>query len=312
MGVVIGHATDVDGGTGLTVVRGVDGPLRGAVAVSGRASGSRELAALDPSHLADRVDAVVLTGGSAYGLDAAAGAMRWLEERGRGFNVGAGVVPIVPAAVIFDLAPCGRFDARPTADMAYQACESATAMNVAQGSVGAGTGATVGKGAGIENAMKGGVGVAMTSSGNLFAGAVAVVNAFGDVRDSSGTIIAGARSDSGFADTAALVAAMQSSPRFDAPVLQNTTIACVFTNVALDRVDLQQVARSSGTAFARRISPSATSMDGDLIFALAPHAGASAPVLQVEQLAIGALEIAIESAVRSALGRDGIPGLADR
>ena len=142
-GVAVGHATDVDGATGCTVIRGIDKPFRCAAHVMGRATGTREIALLDPAHLVDRVDAILLAGGSAYGLDAAAGVMRWMEERSRGFNVGAGVVPIVPAAVIFDLAPLGRFDARPSAQMAYDACESASSDDIREGSIGAGTGATV-------------------------------------------------------------------------------------------------------------------------------------------------------------------------
>src|SRR5205823_10908782 len=125
LGVAVGHGTDADGATGVTVVRGIDAPLRAGASVFGRATGTRELHSLSVDHLVDRIDAVMLTGGSAYGLDAAAGIMRWMEERGRGFTVPGGVVPIVPAAVIFDLAPLGRFDARPTAAMAYDACESA-------------------------------------------------------------------------------------------------------------------------------------------------------------------------------------------
>ena len=158
-GIAVGHATDAAGGTGLTVVRGVDAPLRASAHVLGRATGSRELALLDPSAHVDRVDAIMLTGGSAYGLDAAAGVMRWMEERGRGFAVPGGVVPIVPAAVLFDLAPLGRFDARPTAEMAYRACDDAQTAGIEEGSVGAGTGCTVGKAAGAARAMKGGLGV---------------------------------------------------------------------------------------------------------------------------------------------------------
>ncbi|HET7188739.1 MAG TPA: P1 family peptidase, partial [Gemmatimonadaceae bacterium] len=126
-GLVVGHATDAEGATGCTVILGETGPFRCAVHVVGRATGTRELALLEPGQLVDRVDAILLAGGSAYGLDAAAGVMRWMEERGRGFPVGAGVVPIVPAAVIFDLAPLGRFDARPTPAMGHAACDAAAA-----------------------------------------------------------------------------------------------------------------------------------------------------------------------------------------
>ncbi|HET9684971.1 MAG TPA: P1 family peptidase, partial [Gemmatimonadaceae bacterium] len=174
-GLVVGHATDVDGATGCTVVRGSERPFRCAVHVLGRATGTRELALLEPAHLVDRVDAILLAGGSAYGLDAAAGVMRWMEERARGFAVGAGVVPIVPGAVVFDLAPLGRFDARPTPAMGYDACERAV-PEPEEGSVGAGTGATVGKAAGPAGAMKGGVGMGAADAGDVVVRAVAVVN----------------------------------------------------------------------------------------------------------------------------------------
>ena len=149
LGIAVGHASDDEGGTGCTVVRPVEGAMRGAAAVVGRATGTRDLLPLVSHHLVDRIDAIFLTGGSAYGLDAAAGVMRWMEERGRGFPVGGGVVPIVPAAVIFDLSPLGRFASRPTAEMAYRAADDARAENIGEGSVGAGTGATVGKAAGV-------------------------------------------------------------------------------------------------------------------------------------------------------------------
>src|SRR6476620_895432 len=126
-GLAVGHTTDVEGATGCTVVRGTEGPVRCSVHVVGRATGTRELALLEPGHLVGRVDAILLSGGSAYGLDAAAGVRRWMDERGRGFAVGAGVVPIVPSAVLFDLIPLGRFDARPSAEMGYDACDRATA-----------------------------------------------------------------------------------------------------------------------------------------------------------------------------------------
>ncbi|MEW5918421.1 MAG: P1 family peptidase, partial [Gemmatimonadota bacterium] len=140
LGVALGHATDEVGGTGLTVIRAIEADyvLRGAAAIVGRATATREVATLTPDHIAKRVDAILLTGGSAYGLDAAAGVMRWMEERGRGFPIAGGVVPIVPAAAVFDLAPLGKFAARPTASMAYDACERAQPNGIAEGSVGAG------------------------------------------------------------------------------------------------------------------------------------------------------------------------------
>lgn len=312
LGLAVGHATDAAGATGLTVVRGIDRPFRCAAVVIGRATGTRELHAASPFHLVERVDAVVLTGGSAYGLDATAGAMRWMEERGRGHPVGAGVVPIIPAAVIFDLAPLGSFAARPTPEMAYAAAESAVSAGVAEGSVGAGTGATVGKAGGIAGAMKGGVGVGRAGAGDVVAGAVAVVNALGDVRDATGRIIAGARDERGaFIDGARVIAEGGARRKFDDAALRNTTIAVVATSACLSRVELSQLAQASSAALFRRITPTGTSFDGDVIFAVCPLDGPTAPPTQVEGIAVAALEQAVERAVRMAVGRDGIPGLAD-
>lgn len=309
----VGHATDARGATGITVVRGVSAPFRCAAVVLGRATGTRELHTASPFHLVERVDAVVLTGGSAYGLDATAGAMRWFEERGRGHPVGAGVVPIIPAAVIFDLAPLGSFSARPTPDMAYAACDAATSTDIAEGSVGAGTGATVGKAAGSAGAMKGGVGIGVAESGKVKTAAVAVVNALGDVRDANGDIIAGARDGSGrFVDGARLIAAGGVERKFEDRTLRNTTIAVVATTATLGRVELSQLAQASSAALFRRITPTGTSFDGDVIFAVCPIGGEPAPPPQVEGIAVAALEDAVERSVRLAVGRDGIPGLADR
>ncbi len=321
-GLAVGHATDAAGGTGCTVVRGVDTPFRAAAAVLGRATGTRELALLAPGAMVDRVDALLLTGGSAYGLDAAAGVMRWMEERGRGYPVGPGVVPIVPAAVVFDLAPCGRFDARPTPAMAYDACDRAAPRVIEEGSVGAGAGATVGKLLGPAGAMKGGFGVAALGDGEDAVAALAVVNAFGDVRDANGSILAGARGpDGAFVDTLARLADGVASPppRFadaSAPTSPNTTLAVVAVRAALDRVALERLAHAACAALHRRITPCGTSFDGDVVFAVAP-AGDAVPALSpaaavaLEARAVLALEAAVERAVRLARGRDGIPGLAD-
>jgi L-aminopeptidase/D-esterase-like protein len=320
-GLAVGHATDAEGATGCTVVRGVDASFRAAAALLGRASGSRELATVSPEHLVDRVDAILLTGGSAYGLDAAAGVMRWMEERGRGFPVGSGVVPIVPAAVVFDLAPLGRFDARPTPAMAYEACERASPLVAEQGTVGAGTGATVGKLLGAAGAMKGGFGAATLGGGGDACAALAVVNAFGDVRDAGGRVLAGARGpDGAFLDTARTLSRRASGASdfaaASAPApMTNTTLCVVAVRWPLDRVTLAQLARAAGAALHRRVTPSGTSFDGDVLFAVAPalppialDAGA---LLALEVRAAAALELAIERAVRHAVGRDGVPGLAD-
>jgi L-aminopeptidase/D-esterase-like protein len=308
-GLAVGHATDVEAATGCTVVRGIDAPHRAAGVVIGRATGSRELALLEPGHLVERVDAILLTGGSAYGLDAAAGVMRWMEERGRGFPVGKGVVPIVPAAVLFDLQLLGRFDVRPTPQMAYDACEQASSSGIAEGDVGAGTGATVGKFRGRDGAMKGGLGIAVAEEAGRAAVAIAVVNAFGDVRDADGAIIAGARLEDGsFVDTARALAAGAKPGGFVAGT--NTTLGVVALDAAYSRAELKAIAQAAGAGLLHRITPAGTLADGDIVFALAPMEGPSAPQELGERLARQALEAAIERAVRLAHSRDGIPGLA--
>lgn len=316
LGVLVGHATDERGATGCTVVLAPEGGMPCTVYVKGRAVGSRELDACRPESLAGRVDAIALCGGSAYGLAAADGVMRWLESRRRGFAVGPGVIPIVPAAVIFDLMPLGMYDARPTAEMGMQACGAAQTF-VAEGSVGAGTGATVGKAVGAEHLMKGGVGTWSVRAGDITVGAIAVVNAFGDVTDAQGTIIAGARKPSGgFIGSAAYLAkggltAGALSPPYRTSQAHQTTLVVIATNAKLSRLQLGGVARAGGDGMARRILPIGTMFDGDVVFACS--AGTlEAPPVQIEQMAREATEIAIERGVRAAKGRDGVPGLADQ
>lgn len=301
-GVAVGHATNVEGATGCTVLRGDIGPLRCGVHVVGRATGTRELALLEPGHLVARIDAILLAGGSAYGLDAAAGVMRWMEERGRGFDVGAGVVPIVPAAVLFDLLPLGRFDARPSAEMAYAACEQAMTGPCEEGSIGAGTGATVGKAAGGASAMKGGLGCGAADCGTVVVRALAVVNALGDVRSSDGAIVAGARAPNGkWRDSVAMMSRYDThSDAFQRLDGHNTTLCVVTTNADLNVLQLTSVARAASAALFRRITPVGTRYDGDVIFATAPATGGvTADAGQVEVLAVQALEIAIERGVKT-------------
>lgn len=315
LSIAVGHATNFEGGTGCTVIRGVDAPFRCAATLVGRGNGTRDLGTASPSHNVDRTDAILLTGGSAYGLDAAGGIMRWMEERGRGHPIGGGVVPIVPAAVIFDLAPVGRFDARPDANMAYAACDSASTDNIQEGSIGAGTGALVGKTGGLEGAMKGGVGVAEYASGDIRAGAIAVLNALGDVRDASGNIIAGACGpDGNFLDALQLCTQGSVRERLEREKRTNTTLAVVVVDRPLSKHTLWQVARASTAALYRRITPTGTQFDGDVVFAICPHGEpASDPGLLpgIEVAATLALEAAIERGVRTARGRDGFPGLGD-
>jgi L-aminopeptidase/D-esterase-like protein len=310
LGLVIGHATDEAAARGCTVIRAATGALRCGGVQLGRATASREFALATPRHSSARIDAVFLTGGSAYGLDAAAGVMRWMEEHGRGFPIAGGVVPLVPAAAIFDLGLIGGFRNRPTADMAWRACDSATAIP-AEGSVGAGAGATVGKAAGGSRAMKGGFGAWVVSAGQLVVGAVAVTNAFGDIRDAQGRIIAGARGDDGAFLDATRILTVGAPSREKDESIEHTTIALVGTNARMSRQELRQVAEATSAAFHRRITPSGTSFDGDTIFAVGPDdGGLVASAVAVEGLAVAAMEMAIERSVRLAKGRPGIPGLA--
>jgi L-aminopeptidase/D-esterase-like protein len=284
--------------------------MRAAAYVRGRATGTRELDALSPAHLVPVIHALLLTGGSAYGLGAADGVMRWLAQRGRGFSVGVGVVPIVPAAVIFDLAPLGRADRWPTADDAAAACDAA-GTEVAEGSVGAGTGATVGKVLGAKGAMKGGLGTWAERAGEVVVGALAVVNAFGDVRDEAGRIIAGARQGRDFVDAARYLANGGVPGGGFAKPGANTTLVVVGSNAQVDRLGLAQVARAAADAMAQRITPVGTAFDGDVVFAVSAGEVSPPTPVMVELLAQRAAAIAIERAVRTARGTDEVPGLAE-
>ncbi len=280
--------------------------MRAAAYIRGRATGTREFDVFAPRHLVPAIHALLLTGGSAYGLGAADGVMGWLRERGRGFAVGVGVVPIVPAAVVFDLGPIGRSDRWPGPADGSAACEAA-GDTVEEGSVGAGTGATVGKALGIERAMKGGVGTWSVRAGDVVVGALAVVNAFGDVLDGQGRVLAGARGDDGFADARArLREGAGAHSRFG-----NTTLVVVGTNVELDRHELGDVARAAADALAWRIRPVGTAVDGDIVFAVSPGGAALRDPLQIELMAQDALAMAVERAVVTARGVEGVPGLGD-
>jgi L-aminopeptidase/D-esterase-like protein len=317
-GITVGHWTDRPRATGCTVVLAPEGGIRAACAIRGRATGTRELDALNPRHLVDRVDAVLLSGGSAYGLGAADGVMRWLREHGRGLSVGpAGVVPIVPTAVIFDfdLAPGGKADRWPTADDAYRACAAAS-IDVAEGSVGAGTGATVGKALGPRAAVKGGVGTWAATGGGIVVGALVVLNAVGNILDGAGAILAGARGPDGkyvdsLAHLGAGAAPFGRSAAGSEGAGRNTTLAVVATNAALDRTSLEGLAHAGGDALARRIVPYGTLFDGDIVFALSTGTTAPATPLQAEALAAMAVPVAVERAVRLARGVRDVPGLAD-
>lgn len=309
LGIRIGHASDFKGLTGCTVILAEAGAVCG-IDIRGSAAGTRELAPCLPGHVVDRIHAIFLTGGSAFGLDAAAGVMQYLESRGVGFPAGRIRVPIVPGAVIFDL-NLGSAKARPDAGMALWACRRATSQ-VAEGAVGAGTGATVGKLLGIERSTKGGVGFeSVALAGGVAVQALAVVNAFGDVvAPKTGTVIAGARAsrDSArFVVTAEEVLRGRVRKAFGAT---NTTLVVVMTNAALDKVQATKVAQMAQDGMARAISPAHTQFDGDLVFALS-IGQKSADLNALGTAAAQATAGAIVRGVKTARGMGGVPACSE-
>ncbi len=306
----IGHASDFRGLTGCTVVLCEAGAVCG-VDIRGSAAGTRELAPCLPGHLVDRVHAVFLTGGSAFGLDAARGVMSYLESRGVGFVAGLWRIPIVPAAVIFDL-NLGSARARPDEAMARRACQAASA-HVIEGSVGAGTGATVGKLFGIRQATKGGVGFSTLGlPKGVQVQALAVVNAFGDVVDrATGEVVAGARVAPGsaeFADTAAQMFRGKARKAFGTT---NTTLVVVMTKASLDKLQATKVAQMAHDGLARAIRPVHTQFDGDLVFALS-LGKKKADLNTLGAAAAEATSAAIVRAVRAARGLGGVPSCLGR
>jgi L-aminopeptidase/D-esterase-like protein len=286
--------------------------MRAAALLRGRATGTREIDATDPRHIVGHVDAILLTGGSAFGLGAADGVMQWLLARKRGFPVRADfVVPIVPAAVIFDLGNTGGAPVWPGPADASNACDAAD-TTIPEGSVGVGAGATVGKAAGIARAMKGGVGTWAAQAGEAVVGALVVVNAVGDVRDANGRILAGARGDGGeFLDCLDYLG-RGSAPFGAGPASpNNTTLAVVCTNLSLDKVALESLARAASDALARRITPFGTLFDGDVVFAASTATMEPSSPLQAEALAAAAVPQAVERAVRLAAGNAVTPGVGD-
>jgi L-aminopeptidase/D-esterase-like protein len=304
-GLRVGHAQDAEARTGCTVVLG---PFRAAADVRGNATGTRELDALSPLHLVDRVDALLLTGGSAFGLGAADGVVAWLAERGAGFETGAARVPIVPAAVIYDLA-VGSARRRPDAAMGRAACDAASSSDVARGRVGAGTGATVGKAMGPDGAMPGGVGTAAVRGAGYTVGALAVVNALGDVVDRTGRIVAGARDAEGrFVDIAR--ALRDAGPEaFAPPPATATTLCVVATDAPLTRTGLQALARAGSVGQARAPYPAHTPNDGDVTFAVSTAADEAATppslALVLGAMAADAVADAIVDAVLESDAREG-------
>lgn len=311
-GLRVGHVTMPGRPTGCTVIL-VDGSgAVGGVSQRGAAPGTRETDLLDPVNLVDAVNAIVLSGGSAFGLDAASGVVRYLEERNIGYKTAAGVVPIVPAAILFDLGFGGDAKIRPNADCGYQAATKASDAAVGEGNVGAGAGATLGKTAGRDRAMKGGLGSAsITLPNGLVVAAIVAVNAVGDVIDpTTAQLVAGVRTADGksLADARTLLreGSLMRAARPQAG--QNTTIAVVATNARLTKVEISRVALMADDGLARAIFPSHTIGDGDTVFSLATGQwDGQAEASIVGALAADALSEAIVRAVSKAESLGGLP-----
>lgn len=313
-GIRVGHATDLEGVTGCTVIL-CEAGMTGGVDIRGGASGTAEIGVLDPMHITPAIHALVLSGGSAFGLEASSGVRRFLEQHGIGFDMRSARVPIVPSAILYDLG-IGDPQARPSREMGESAAAAAFSSKafapIREGSVGAGTGATVGKLNGMECAMKGGLGTAVWNLTGKFSGvqvaALAAVNAFGDVLDSGGKILAGARVNPGSRDFANTVLKMLdgAKPRFDGG---NTTLAVVATNAKLTKVEATKLAQLAQAGVIRAISPVHTTRDGDTVFAVSTGAR---PPIDINALGIAAAEVLAESirrAVRRARSLGGVPAL---
>jgi L-aminopeptidase/D-esterase-like protein len=311
-GVKVGHHTLTMRPTGCTVILTEAGATAG-VDVRGSAPATRETDLLNPVDIVQQIHAIVLSGGSAFGLDSATGVMKYLEEKGIGFPYGGAHVPTVPGASLFDL-PVGDPTIRPTADCGYQAAKAATADPVAEGSVGAGAGATVGKMGGFEHAMKGGIGsAALTMPDGLIVAAIVAVNAAGDIIDpATGKVVAGTRTadGKGFADARVLL--RSGGPRRAGGAGENTTIGVIATNAVLTKTQATRVAQMAHDGYARAISPSHTPNDGDAIFAIATGTlTGDANYGRIGELAAEVMADAIVRAVRQATGVPGYPALRD-
>jgi L-aminopeptidase/D-esterase-like protein len=310
-GIRVGHATDLEGLTGCTVVLCEQGAV-GGVDQRGGAPGTRETDLLRPMHLVQEVHAVLLAGGSAYGLAAADGVMRYLEERGVGFDARVAKVPIVPAAILFDL-DLGDPQARPDAGMGYAACQAATDGPVAEGNAGAGTGATAGKILGLGRAMKTGLGsAAVDLGGGLMVGALVAVNPLGDVVDpQTGAILAGVRNLAADepADTLAVMRSMVGKAALSF-ASSNTVIGVVATNARLTKEQANKVAQMAQDGIARAVRPAHTLFDGDTLFALSTGSK-RADINLIGAYAAEVVAQAIVRAARAAESAGGLPAWRD-
>lgn len=303
-GFKIGHYTDTEAHTGCTVILCPPDTV-GSCEIRGSSPGSRETSLLDPAKKMNQVNAILLAGGAAFGLAAADGVVKYLTERNIGYETPWATVPIVPAAVVYDL-NVGSSSTRPSAGQGYAACEAAMDGDIERGAVGAGTGVTVGKWMGPEYWMKGGVGVATQMHGELIVSALAVVNSIGDVYDSNGRIIAGARHpDGGFWAEVDPGARFRGVPL---PLNTNTTLVVVATNAKLPKIDVYKMCQRSQSGMARAIKPVHTSHDGDCVF------GLSAGIVDaqfdfVAEMAAEVTADAVRDGVRTAKGTQDIPGI---
>ena len=310
-GILVGHVSNYEALTGCTAILCERGAV-GGVDIRGSASGTEETPALDPGHLDDSVHAIMLAGGSAFGLEAASGVRRHLARRGIGVFFGGQHIPIVAGAILFDLG-IGKSNVHPDLAMGEAAAAAATDSPVAEGAVGAGTGATVGKILGMKHAMKSGIGSATVAlDGGVLVSSLVAVNAMGDVRDpASGRIIAGARrapETREFLDTAAYMKRHSALPGAPAAP-KNTTLAVVATNARLTKLQARKLAESGSLGMARAICPVNTMVDGDIVFALSLGSLEAG----IDSLGVAAAEAVAEAilrAVKSARGMGGLPGLA--
>jgi L-aminopeptidase/D-esterase-like protein len=307
----VGHASDYEALTGCTVILVEQGAVAGAD-IRGSATGTEEFEVMSPMHVTDKIHAVVFSGGSAFGLEAASGVRRFLEQRGVGFDTRAAKVPLVPSAILYDLG-IGKANVRPSREMGETAAAAATDKPVTEGCVGAGTGATVGKLYGMRQAMKSGIGSATVSLGGAYSGvhvaALAAVNAFGDVRDpETGKLLAGTRKSAASSELADTAAMMKQGARGGLPG-GNTTLVAVATNAALNKVQAAKLAQFANIGTARAISPIFTTNDGDIAIAMSVGA-ARADLNTLGVAAAEAVAQAIARAVRLAKTMGGVPGLA--
>lgn len=314
-GIEVGHYTDSRRPTGCTVILAREGAVAG-VDVRGAAPGTRETDLLHPTNLVEKVHAVLLAGGSAWGLDAASGVMRWLEEQGIGMTVGPGRIPIVPAAVLFDL-HLGDTSVRPDADAGHAACAAATRQAPAEGNFGAGSGAVIGKIFGADRAMKGGIGTASITVSGITMGALIACNALGDVVDpQTGQVIAGARNTDGPGFLDSRRALLRGEPPKRLIPGTNTTIGVIATDAVLTKAQANRLATVGHDGLARSINPAHTLLDGDALFALGTGAsGKSGDMMVLATMAAEVVALATVRAARAAKGVTAgglhVPGAGD-